>query len=111
MEVPFGPKDLGFEGRARMGQTLRLTLIDDGGGGNLGQRPRAPRAPGGVGRAGWESDNPRLRGAPLCSLLRLLPKYSSGAGALPAAWSGAHRAGNFVQAIGDWWADSLNYWG
>lgn len=24
MEVPFGPKDLGFEGRTRMGQTLRL---------------------------------------------------------------------------------------
>lgn len=76
MEVPFGPKDLGFEGRTRMGQTLRLTLIDDGGGGNLGQRPRAPRAPGGVGRAGWESDTPRLRGAPLCSLLRLLPKLT-----------------------------------
>ena len=89
-------------------------LIDDGGGGNLGQRPRAPRAPGEVGRAMWESDTPRLREAPLCSHLRLLPKLSdssSGAGALPAAWSGAHSAGNFVQAIGDWWADYLNYWG
>lgn len=39
-----------------MGQTLRLTLTDNGGGGNLGQWPRAPRAHGGVGRAWWESD-------------------------------------------------------
>lgn len=111
MEALLGPKDLGFAGRTRVGQTLRLTLTDDGDGGNLVQRPRAPRALGGVGRAWWESDTPHLRGAPLCSHLRLLPKLSdSSSGALPAAWSGAHRAGNFVQAIGDWWADSLNYW-
>lgn len=87
MEAPLGPKDLGFAGRTCMGQTLRLTLTDNGGGGNLGQRPRAPRAHGGVGRAWWESDTPGLRGAPLCSHMRLLPKLSdsSGAGALPAA--------------------------